>query len=47
VEVHVTLDDQVSNAFFLTGKMLLAGKVAARLNFACSVTNPRAAAEGE
>ena len=45
VEVHVTLDDHVSNAYFLTGKMLLGGKVAARLNFACSVTNPREAAE--
>ena len=41
VEIQVTLDDQVSNAYFLTGKMLLDGKVAARLNFACSVTNPR------
>jgi 3-hydroxyacyl-[acyl-carrier-protein] dehydratase len=38
VEVHVTLDDQLSGAFFLTGKVLLEGKIAARLNFACSVT---------
>ena len=41
VEVHVTLDDHVSNAYFLTGKMLLDGKPAMRLNFACSVTNPQ------
>jgi 3-hydroxyacyl-[acyl-carrier-protein] dehydratase len=41
VEVHVTLKDRVSSAFYLTGKMLLAGKVTARLDFACSVTNPR------
>lgn len=38
VDIHVTLNEQVSNAFFLTGKMLLAGKVAARLDFACSLT---------
>ena len=41
IEVHVTLNDQVSNAFFLTGKVLLDGKVAARLDFACSVANPK------
>lgn len=40
VEIHVKLNEQVSNAFFLTGKVLLGGKVAARLNFACSVANP-------
>ena len=45
VEVQVTLKDRVSNAYFLTGKMLLGGKLAARLDFACSVTNPSAAAE--
>ncbi len=45
VEVHVTLDDRLSNAFYLTGKMLLDGKVTARLNFACSVTNARETAE--
>ena len=46
VEVHVTLDDHVSNAYFLTGKMLLDGKVTVRLNFACSVTSPRDGSEG-
>ncbi len=45
VEVQVTLDDHLSNAFYLTGKMLLDGKLTARLNFVCSVTNPREAAE--
>lgn len=40
VEVHATLNDHVSNAYFLTGKMLIDGKVAMRLDFACSVTNP-------
>jgi 3-hydroxyacyl-[acyl-carrier-protein] dehydratase len=43
VEIHVTLNDHVSNAYFLTGKMLLGGKVAARLDFACSIANPRQA----
>mgnify|MGYP003676762534 CR=1 FL=1 len=40
VEIHAKLEDHVSNAFFLTGKMLLGGKVTARLNFACTVANP-------
>ncbi|MGB0600224.1 MAG: 3-hydroxyacyl-ACP dehydratase FabZ family protein [Rubripirellula sp.] len=47
VDVHVTLNDQVSNAYFLTGKMMLAGKLTARLDFACSIANPQAAASGE
>ena len=38
VEIHVTLNDQVSNAYFMTGKVLLEGKLAARLDFACSAT---------
>ncbi|MCC9601855.1 beta-hydroxyacyl-ACP dehydratase [Stieleria sp. JC731] len=38
VEIHVTLKEQVSNAYFLTGKVMLAGKLAMRLDFACSVT---------
>ncbi|TWT94519.1 3-hydroxyacyl-[acyl-carrier-protein] dehydratase FabZ [Stieleria varia] len=46
VEIHVTLNEKVSNAFFLTGKMLLDGKVAMRLDFACSVTSV-AGSDGE
>ncbi|MEO1615706.1 MAG: 3-hydroxyacyl-ACP dehydratase FabZ family protein [Planctomycetota bacterium] len=38
VEIHVTLNDHVSNAYFLTGKMMLDGKLAARLDFACTIT---------
>jgi 3-hydroxyacyl-[acyl-carrier-protein] dehydratase len=38
VEIDVTLKEQLSNAFFLTGKVLLDGKPAARLDFACSMT---------
>ncbi|MCG8650073.1 MAG: beta-hydroxyacyl-ACP dehydratase [Pirellulales bacterium] len=38
VEIDVTLKDHVSTAFFMTGKVLVDGKIAARLDFACSVT---------
>ena len=41
IEVDVTLNDHVGSAFFLTGKVMLGGKVAARLDFACSVADPR------
>ena len=41
VEIHVTLKDQLSTAFFLAGKMLLDGKVTARLDFTCSIADPR------
>ncbi|QEG42444.1 3-hydroxyacyl-ACP dehydratase FabZ family protein [Roseimaritima ulvae] len=40
VELQVTLNERVSNAFFLTGRVLLAGKVAARLDFACTISAP-------
>ena len=46
VDVHVTLNDRVSNAFFLTGKMMLDGKLTARLDFACSIANPQVAPSG-
>ncbi|KAA5545955.1 beta-hydroxyacyl-ACP dehydratase [Roseiconus nitratireducens] len=38
VQIHVELKESVSNAYFLTGKMLLDGKPAMRLDFACSIT---------
>ena len=41
VRIEVTLVDHVGPAFFLTGKVWLGEKIAARLDFACSVTNPR------
>jgi 3-hydroxyacyl-[acyl-carrier-protein] dehydratase len=44
ITVDVTLNDRVGVAFFLTGKVMLGDKVAARLDFACSVANPRDAA---
>lgn len=46
VEIEVTLNEQLSNAFYLTGKMTLDGKTTARLDFACSVTQPREAGGG-
>ena len=45
VEIHASLKERVSTAFYLTGKMLLDGKVATRLDFTCSFTNPRAETE--
>lgn len=38
VEIQVTLNDQVSQAYFLTGKMTLGGKLAMRLDFACTLS---------
>jgi 3-hydroxyacyl-[acyl-carrier-protein] dehydratase len=39
VEIQVKLNEQVSNAFYMTGKMMLAGKLAMRLDFACSLAS--------
>ncbi len=47
VEIHVTLNDQLSNAYYLTGKMLLDGKMAMRLDFAVSVSDPGPPATNE
>ena len=40
VEHHVTLDDRVSNAFYLTAQVKLNGKTALRFSFTCSVADP-------
>lgn len=40
VELEVTLKDQVSNAYFMSGRVLLDGKVAVRLDFACALAEP-------
>lgn len=37
VEMTVTLKDTVSNAYYMTGKMTLGGKLTARLDFTCSL----------
>ena len=39
IEMHVKLDEIVSNAYFLTGQVKVGGKMAARLTFACSVAS--------
>ena len=44
-EIHVTLDENLSNAFFMTGKILLNGKLTMRLKFACAITNPQGGEE--
>lgn len=41
VQVEVTLNDIVSQAFYLTGKVSVGGKLAARLDFAVSVAEPQ------
>lgn len=41
VEVEVELQDQVGSAYYLTGRVKLDGKVTCRLDFACSVADPR------
>jgi len=40
VEIEVTLNDRVGSACYMTGKMLLDGKIASRLDFVCSVAAP-------
>ena len=37
VEIQVTLKEQLSNAYFLTGKMTLDGKLTTRLDFAVTM----------
>ena len=40
IEIDVTLNEVVSTAYFMTGKVTVNGKLAARLDFACSVAKP-------
>ncbi len=40
IQIDVTLNEVVSNAYFMTGKVTVDGKLAARLDFACSVAKP-------
>ena len=41
VELDVTLKERLADAFFMTGKVKCAGKLAARLDFACTVAKPQ------
>ena len=42
IEIHVSLIDFVSSAYYMTGRVTVDGKLAARLDFACSITKPDA-----
>ncbi len=42
IEMHVTLDEVISNAYYMTGLVKCDGKTAARLSFVCSVADPTA-----
>ena len=39
VEIQVRLDEQLQNAFFMTAKLLVAGKTAVRFQFACALAD--------
>ena len=41
IEIEVTLNEVVSSAYFMTGKITVGGKLAARLDFACSAAAPQ------
>ncbi len=40
IQIDITLNDIVSTAYFMTGKVTVDGHLAARLDFACSVAKP-------
>ncbi|MEK6677397.1 MAG: 3-hydroxyacyl-ACP dehydratase FabZ family protein [Planctomycetota bacterium] len=40
VEVEVTLDDTLDQAYFLTGRATVNGRLAARVTFACTLAHP-------
>lgn len=39
IEIQVTLNERLADAYFLTGKVTLNGKLAARLDFACALAS--------
>jgi 3-hydroxyacyl-[acyl-carrier-protein] dehydratase len=38
IEIEVTLTERLADAFFMTGKVTVAGKTAATLELACTMT---------
>jgi 3-hydroxyacyl-[acyl-carrier-protein] dehydratase len=40
LEIEVSITEQLANAFFLTGKVLVGGQTSVRLDFACTTTTP-------
>lgn len=45
-EIHVEMKERLGSAYFLSGKLMVDGKIATRLEFACSVTRPRESSAG-
>jgi 3-hydroxyacyl-[acyl-carrier-protein] dehydratase len=41
VQIEVVLNEIVSSAYYMTGKISVGGKLAARLDFACSAAQPQ------
>ena len=37
VDVHVTLDEQVAGAYFMTAKVMVESQLAVRFEFACTL----------
>ena len=40
IEIDITLTERLADAFFMTGKVTVGGKLAARLDFACTMAAP-------
>ena len=40
LDIEVSLTEKLANAFFLSGKVSVAGQTSLRLDFACTTTNP-------
>lgn len=43
IEMEVTLNERLADAFFLTAKVTVAGKLACRFDFACTMAEPEPA----
>lgn len=46
IQMEVTLDERLAEAFFLTARVLVGGRVAVRFQFACTLTDAEAAGRG-
>jgi 3-hydroxyacyl-[acyl-carrier-protein] dehydratase len=44
LDIEVTLDESLGDAFFMTGKVSVGGKLALRVSFACMLAPPEATA---
>jgi 3-hydroxymyristoyl/3-hydroxydecanoyl-(acyl carrier protein) dehydratase len=41
IRMHVTLDENIGNAWFFKGKVLVEDKTAVKVDFACALTETR------